>query len=79
MKTILLLLLFQTYIVKHVMKNINSRYLLYEWCEICQINYLKDNFANWTRGNGKLLDCLIQDLIQEMQSEINSFYDAIFE
>ncbi|PKC07948.1 hypothetical protein RhiirA5_417549 [Rhizophagus irregularis] len=43
------------------------------------INYSKDNFANWTSGNGKLLDCLIQDLIQEMQSEINSFYDAIFE
>ncbi|GBC02011.1 hypothetical protein RclHR1_04410004 [Rhizophagus clarus] len=40
---------------------------MYKWCELCQISYFKNNFANWTSGNGK-----IDELIQEMQLKINS-------
>ncbi|CAB5352324.1 unnamed protein product [Rhizophagus irregularis] len=34
----------------------------FEWCGQCIINYLKENFTNWTSGN-KIID----DFIQEMQ------------
>ncbi|CAB4410384.1 unnamed protein product [Rhizophagus irregularis] len=34
----------------------------YKWCEPCQINNLKQNFANWTSGNEK-----IDEFIQEIQ------------
>ncbi|CAB4440472.1 unnamed protein product [Rhizophagus irregularis] len=37
------------------------------WCELCQINYLKNNFINWTSGNKK-----IDEFIQKMQLKINS-------
>ncbi|CAB4440494.1 unnamed protein product [Rhizophagus irregularis] len=37
------------------------------WCEPCQINYLKNNFINWTSGNEK-----IDEFIQKMQLKINS-------
>uniref|UniRef100_U9SL83 Protein kinase domain-containing protein n=1 Tax=Rhizophagus irregularis (strain DAOM 181602 / DAOM 197198 / MUCL 43194) TaxID=747089 RepID=U9SL83_RHIID len=37
------------------------------WCEPCQINYLKNNFINWTSGNKK-----IDEFIQKMQLKINS-------
>jgi hypothetical protein len=47
--------------------------LKYKWCEQCQINYLKRNFANCS-GNEK-----IDDLIQEMQSKIDKYNDMIFE
>jgi hypothetical protein len=45
-----------------------------KWCKPCQINNLKQNFANWTSGNKK-----IDDFIQEKQLKINSYNDAIFE
>ena len=45
-----------------------------KWCNSCQINYLKQNFTNWTSGNEK-----IDNLIQEMQLKINSYDDIIFE
>ena len=44
------------------------------WCKPCQINHLKENFINWTSGNEK-----IDNFIQEMQLQINSKYDIIFE
>ncbi|GES93484.1 kinase-like domain-containing protein [Rhizophagus clarus] len=46
----------------------------YEWCKICKINNLKQNFINWSSGNAK-----IDNLIQEMQLEINKSDDIIFE
>lgn len=53
-------------------KNINDE--IYEWCKLCQINSLRQNFINWASGNEK-----IDNLILEVQSEINSYYDKIFE
>ncbi|CAB5388893.1 unnamed protein product [Rhizophagus irregularis] len=44
----------------------------YEWCKSCQINYLKNNFTNWTSGNKK-----IDGLIQEMQLKIKNCGDII--
>ena len=46
----------------------------YEWCKLCQISDLKNNFTNWTSENEK-----IDNLIQEMQLEINELDDMIFE
>ena len=43
------------------------------WCKPCQINYLKENLLNWSR-NGK-----IDNLVQEMQSNVNKSADIIFE
>ncbi|GBC01412.1 hypothetical protein RclHR1_41820001 [Rhizophagus clarus] len=45
-----------------------------EWCEPCQINYLKQDFANWTSG-----DEIIDEFIQEMLLKIESCYDIIVE
>ena len=42
-----------------------------KWCKQCQINNLKENFANWTSGNEK-----IDDFIQEMQLKSS---DYVFE
>ncbi|GBB97037.1 hypothetical protein RclHR1_00290035 [Rhizophagus clarus] len=47
---------------------------LYKWCKPCQINYLKENFTNWTSGN-KTID----NFIQVLQSNINQHNDLIFE
>jgi hypothetical protein len=44
------------------------------WCKLCQVNNLKEKFANCTSGNEK-----IDELIQEMQFKINSSYDIIIE
>ncbi|GBB84916.1 hypothetical protein RclHR1_01150020 [Rhizophagus clarus] len=46
----------------------------YKWCKPCQINYLKQSFANWTSGNEK-----IDELIQEMQLKINKYSNLIVE
>ncbi|CAB5364384.1 unnamed protein product [Rhizophagus irregularis] len=47
----------------------------YKWCKSCQINdLLENNFTNWTSENEKIVN-----LIQEMQSKINSYKDIIFE
>ncbi|RIA91369.1 kinase-like domain-containing protein [Glomus cerebriforme] len=44
-----------------------------KWCKLCQINYLKDNFKNWTSGN-----VMIDDFIQQKQLQIN-FWENVFE
>ncbi|EXX58438.1 hypothetical protein RirG_197970 [Rhizophagus irregularis DAOM 197198w] len=46
----------------------------YKWCNPCQINNLKQNFANWTSGNEK-----IDELIHEMQLKIDKHNDVIVE
>ncbi|GBC08960.1 hypothetical protein RclHR1_08500005 [Rhizophagus clarus] len=43
-----------------------------KWCNPCQVNNLKQNFANWTSKNEK-----IDGLIQEMQLNIEHRYDNI--
>jgi len=49
-------------------------YNLWQWCEPCQINYLEENFKNWTSGSEK-----IDDFIQEMQLKTYYSWDIIFE
>jgi hypothetical protein len=44
------------------------------WCKLCQKNWLKENFANWTSGNEEI-DCFIQG----MQLEINNYNNIIVE
>ncbi|GBC39349.2 kinase-like domain-containing protein [Rhizophagus irregularis DAOM 181602=DAOM 197198] len=50
-----------------------GRYMHLEWCRSCQIDNLRNNFTN-PNGN-KIVD----DLIQEMQSKIESPWNIIFE
>src|ERR1700761_824974 len=45
-----------------------------KWCKPCQVNYLKNNFANWTSKNEK-----IDDFIQKKQLNISHFNELIFE
>ncbi|GBB94225.1 hypothetical protein RclHR1_23130002 [Rhizophagus clarus] len=44
------------------------------WCKSCHINYLKDNFTNWTSGNE-----MIDNFIQKKQLNLKTSYDLIFE
>ncbi|EXX78269.1 hypothetical protein RirG_016550 [Rhizophagus irregularis DAOM 197198w] len=46
----------------------------YKWCNPCQINNLKQNFASWTSGNEK-----VDKFIQKAQLKIDKLDDAIFE
>ena len=48
----------------------------YKWCRPCQMNYLKNNFTNWTSGNKQ-----IDNFIQEKQSGVNfhSSFGIVFE
>ena len=46
----------------------------HKWCEPCQINNLKKDFANWTSGNEK-----VDEFIQEMQLKISKWNDVIVE
>jgi hypothetical protein len=41
---------FEIYCVK-----CNDKYTNFniKWCQSCQINYLKENFTNWTNGDEK--------------------------
>jgi hypothetical protein len=48
--------------------------LTYKWCKSCQINDLKNRFANWTSGN-KIID----ELIQKEQLKIENHDDIIVE
>src|SRR5436190_662333 len=48
--------------------------LRHEWCKLCQIDNLKENFTNWTSGNEK-----IDNFIQEMQLKIDKHKDIVFE
>jgi hypothetical protein len=46
----------------------------FKWCKLCQVNNLKENFANWTSGNKK-----IDNFIQEMQLKISKYDNIIVE
>ncbi|EXX66299.1 hypothetical protein RirG_125150 [Rhizophagus irregularis DAOM 197198w] len=46
----------------------------YKCCRPCQIDWLKENFTNWTSGNEQ-----IDNLIQKIQLGINDCKDVIFE
>jgi hypothetical protein len=46
----------------------------HKWCKSCQTNYLKRNFVNWKSGNKE-----IDQFIQDMQLNIDSYNDLIFE
>jgi hypothetical protein len=43
-------------------------------CKSCYINYLKNNFTNWTSENEK-----IDDFIQKIQLNINNYNNGIIE
>jgi hypothetical protein len=45
-----------------------------KWCKPCQINYLKNNFKNWTSRNEK-----IDNFIQEKQLKFYRHSDIVFE
>ncbi|EXX61659.1 Mkk2p [Rhizophagus irregularis DAOM 197198w] len=47
---------------------------LYKWCNLCQINDLRNNFTNWTSKDEK-----IDNFIQEMQLKINNLSNIVFE
>jgi hypothetical protein len=47
---------------------------LYKWCNLCQINDLKNDFINWTSGDEK-----IDNFIQGMQLKINNLSNIVFE
>ncbi|CAB4444236.1 unnamed protein product [Rhizophagus irregularis] len=40
----------------------------YKWCEQCQMNYLKNNFTDWTSGNEK-----VDNFIQKMQLKLQQY------
>ena len=44
------------------------------WCKLCQMDYLKNNFTNWTSGNEK-----VDNYIQEKQLKISDYYYTILE
>ncbi|CAB5368973.1 unnamed protein product [Rhizophagus irregularis] len=46
----------------------------HKWCRMCQLDYLKKNFINWTSENEK-----INNIIQEVQSVINCRDNIVFE
>jgi hypothetical protein len=46
----------------------------YKWCKPCQIDFLKNNFTNWTSGNKQ-----IDDFIQKEQLQIEKPWNKIFE
>ncbi|GET02106.1 kinase-like domain-containing protein [Rhizophagus clarus] len=47
---------------------------MYRWCKSCQLNFLKENFINWTSRDEK-----VDTFIQEMQLKINHPTDVVFE
>ncbi|GBC01078.1 hypothetical protein RclHR1_04060006 [Rhizophagus clarus] len=49
-------------------------YLENKWCKLCQVDFFKNNFKNWTSGNDK-----IDDFIYEMQLKIDKYDSLIFE
>ena len=69
--TIAMVLQYHNYCIKcvEIHTNIYSR-----WCKPCQIDNLKRNFTNWTSGNEK-----IDNFILEMQLKINCQKDIVFE
>ncbi|UZO07212.1 uncharacterized protein OCT59_027505 [Rhizophagus irregularis] len=63
----------QNYINEYCKKCGNKYDTYYKWCKPCIINYLKDNFTNWTSGNEK-----IDNFIQEVQLKSDK-YSKLFE
>ncbi|UZO22919.1 uncharacterized protein OCT59_015267 [Rhizophagus irregularis] len=47
---------------------------IYKWCKSCQIDFLKNNFINWTSGNKQ-----IDDFIKKKQLQIKRSWNIIFE
>ncbi|EXX63950.1 Mkk2p [Rhizophagus irregularis DAOM 197198w] len=60
----------------HYCKNCGKIYtkISLEWCKLCHINGLRQNFVNWTSGNEK-----IDNFIQKTQLKINNYNDTIVE
>jgi hypothetical protein len=46
----------------------------YKWCNLCHLNYLKENFTSRTSKNEE-----IDNYIQEMQLKINNPCTIVFE
>ncbi|GBB96290.1 hypothetical protein RclHR1_02720005 [Rhizophagus clarus] len=46
----------------------------HKWCNSCQMDNLKQNFANWTSGNEQ-----IDEIVQNLQLDIKKHNDIIFE
>ena len=46
----------------------------YKWCKPCHVNYLRNNFTDWTSGSEK-----IDNFIQEMQLKIKVYNNIVFE
>jgi hypothetical protein len=69
-------LVFDDKYFEHFCENCDNKFeiLCDKWCRLCQINYLRSNFTNWTSENEK-----IDDYIQKTQLKINSNCDAVFE
>ncbi|PKY32422.1 hypothetical protein RhiirB3_450595 [Rhizophagus irregularis] len=63
---------FSTYNCKNCYKVFAD--IQYKWCKQCQINYLKNNFTNWTSENEN-----IDNFIQKIRLKITHPTDVIFE
>ncbi|GBC05421.1 hypothetical protein RclHR1_06210006 [Rhizophagus clarus] len=74
-KIFILILEYDRYF-ENICKNCVFKYtnVKHQWCILCQINYLKENFTNWITGNEQ-----IDNLIKEMQLKIDDHRDIIFE
>src|SRR5205823_7580110 len=68
-----IIILYNNYLEHHCVK-CDEIYTIYKWCKLCQINYLKENFTNWTSENNKL-----NYFIRKMQLNINNPKDIVFE
>ncbi|CAB5379097.1 unnamed protein product [Rhizophagus irregularis] len=64
------ILIFSDDYLVHRCKKCGIRY--YNWCQPCQVNYLTNNFTNWTSGNER-----IDNFIQEKQLKYDR--DTVFE
>ncbi|UZO22921.1 uncharacterized protein OCT59_015269 [Rhizophagus irregularis] len=62
---------FEIYCLKCDEEYINIKY---KWCKPCQIDFLKNNFINWTSGNKQ-----IDNFIQEKQLQIYNPSEMVFE
>ncbi|POG65121.1 hypothetical protein GLOIN_2v438880 [Rhizophagus irregularis DAOM 181602=DAOM 197198] len=71
------ILVFNNYYIAHYCLKCENKYdenAYNYWCKSCEINRLKNDFADWTSGNEK-----IDDFIKKMQLKINRYDDMIFE
>jgi hypothetical protein len=49
----------------------------YKWCKLCQVNYLKNNFTNWTSGDKQIYGFIQEKQLQSAQ--IDCLKDMVFE